>query len=307
MSGHTRHPDTEDLADFHAGLASGTRGRRLAVHVERCAACASVSDQIGAVSMELASAPALAIPRQVEERISAALLAEATARQAEAAPRQADHVVPGRGSGRRVRSWSGRVPVFPRALARPTGALVSVAACLLLAVIGYVLSLPAGSPSNQAASAGDRARSGEPHGTGRSVTGPFVVTVSGVDYQAVSLPTQVRQALLAQVSAPRVVRASVKPAPVEPGSGAQSTAPQWRISASPTARAGTGDIAPSSSLVGCVMRLTGNHQPTMVERAYYESRPAYVIAVDDHAWVVPLNCTEAHPSVIKSVVLSPAA
>ncbi|MGH3165693.1 MAG: hypothetical protein ACRDN0_07340 [Trebonia sp.] len=300
MSGHTRHPDTEDLADFHAGLASGTRGKRLAVHVAQCSVCASVSDQIGAVSAQLAAAPALAIPRQVEERISAALLAEATARKA--AARLADHAAPDREPGRRARSWSRRVPVFPRGLARPAGALVSVAACLLLAVVGYVLSLPAGSPSNQAASAGDRARPGEPLGTGRRVTGPFVVTVSGVDYQAVSLQAQVRQELLSQASSPRVVRA-----PVEPGSGAQSAAPQWRIPASPGTRAGADKIAPPSSLVGCVMRLTGNHQPTMVESANYESRPAYVIALTDHAWVVPLNCTAAHLSVIKSVALSPAA
>jgi hypothetical protein len=311
MSGHIHHPGTEELADYQAGVVSGTRSKRLAAHVAECPVCASVSDQLVAVSAELAAPPKLTIPGGVERRITVALLNEAAARDMEArqatgARRANPDVIP----GRPARMWSRRVPVFSRAFTVPLGILVPAAACLVLAVAGYALSLPTGSSSHLTASAGSAAGSGEHRGTlssGREHATAFVVTASRTDYRPTTLRSQVRQELQASVSSP-----SVAPAPMETGSGAQSMTPQGSASEGPgsalsPAGKGSDDTTPSGSLVGCVMRLTGDQEPAMVVRAAYDSHPAYVIAVADHAWVVALNCTAAHPSVITSVALSPAA
>lgn len=316
MSGHTRHPDTEDLADFLAGLVSGTRGSAIAAHVARCQACAAIGEQINAVSAELAAAPALSLPRHVERRITAALLVEAAAK--DAAARQAERAIPDRQRHRRARLWSLRVTIFPRALTVPLGAVVTVAVCLLLVAVGYILSAPfspSPHPAARAAPGGPAAVSGElavprwRHDTLRTrggTTVAFVVTMSGTDYQAATLRFQIRQEVQARASTARVV-----PAPVRTGLGAQSTAPRGSTSrgSAPVSpgRAGADDVAPSALLIGCVMHLTDDQEPAMVDRAAYESRPVYVIAVADHAWVVSLNCTAAHPSVIKSIALSPAA
>src|SRR5690242_21785517 len=79
-----RHPDTEALAEYRAGLIGGLRRGRVAAHVAGCAQCASVSERLDAVGSMLASVPAPAVPDEVERRITAALAAEATARQSAA-------------------------------------------------------------------------------------------------------------------------------------------------------------------------------------------------------------------------------
>src|SRR5215469_14324770 len=84
MSGQ-RHPDATALAEYQAGLTSGPRARRLAAHVASCARCASVGDQLAAVSSALATEPAPPLPDAVERRIAAALAAEAD-RTTEASP-----------------------------------------------------------------------------------------------------------------------------------------------------------------------------------------------------------------------------
>lgn len=323
MSGHTRHPDTEELADFLAGLASGTRAERLAGHVAQCRECASLSDQIGAVSAELAAVPVPALPHLVERRITVAIRTETAARDAQA--RGARHAMdrqPKREPSRRARLWSRRVPVLSRALSVPLGVLVPAVVVLALAVGGYALSFSASSQDHPAAEgvprtsaatgasvggvgvAGER---GTVPGTHAGTTAAFVVTASGTDYRAATLQTQVQQELQVQSSAPRVT-----PTPAGAGYGAQGLIPAsesagGRVWASRSARGGGDDSTPSSSLVGCVMRLTDDQEPAMVDRAVYESRPAYVIAVSDRAWVVPRDCTADHPSVITSVALSPAA
>src|SRR5262249_27728355 len=172
MSGQ-RHPDTEALADYRAGLIGGFRRRRLAAHVAGCAQCASVSEQLDAVGTMLASVPAPAVPDEVERRVAAALAAEATARQAEGTgtARQAagtapqgegsgparraggaarGGVPPGPGGGRRRRPGGAPEPAGgpgpggggagPPRRFRPVMTLVPVAACLLLAGFGYLLS-----------------------------------------------------------------------------------------------------------------------------------------------------------------------
>jgi hypothetical protein len=309
MSGHTHHPDTEELADFQAGLVIGTRGKRLAAHVSQCSLCTSASDQIGAVGTELAAAPALKIPHQVERRLAGALLAEAAARDARA--REAERGLHDGRPHEHARLWTRRVPVLTRAFTVPLGALVPAAVCVLLAVAGYILSLPSPSMSHPASSAAGLAGSGQHRGimsTGSRRASAFVVTASGTDYLAATLQAQVRREVRTDPSS-----SDVTSAPVRTGSGAQSVAPrgsasdQASASASPSVPPSADDTTPTGTLVGCVMRLTGDHEPTLVDRATFDSHPAYVIAMPSHAWVVPLGCTATHPAVIESVALSPTA
>jgi len=178
--------------------------------------------------------------------------------------------------------------------------LVPLAACLLLAGFGYLLSniggsssssgaVSAASPSSAAsapAAAPAPAAPGLPAeggGSAGSVPGAFepaagpspgsggrtgfVVTASGTRYQRATLGLQVRHQMALQ--------AASRSAEGQPTEGQRAAA----------------GSAPSPSLAACVRRLTGNEPPSLVDRATYEGRPAYVIAVPARAWVVGLDCT----------------
>lgn len=296
MSGQ-RHPDTEALAQYRAGLIGGFRGRRLAAHVAGCARCASVSEQLDAVGSALASVPAPVLPDDVERRITAALAAEATARRG-AVP----SVVPSAGPRHRRRPSGALGPGRRRVRRfRPVMALVPAAACLLLAGFGYLLSNTGGTsgPSGaasapSAASAASAAPALPAEGTGQAGSVPkglspatglepadgrraaFVVTASGTRYQQATLGAQVRRELAVQ---------------------AASRSAEGQSAAS----AGS---APSQSLAGCVLQLTGNVPPSLVDRATYQDRPVYVIAVPARAWVVGLGCTASKPALITSIPLA---
>jgi hypothetical protein len=312
MSGQW-HPDTEALAEYRAGLIGGFRRRRLAAHVGGCAQCASVSERLDAVGSVLASAPAPAMPDEVERRIAAALAAEATARQVVGTAPQAEGqaegtagqgAAPSAGRHRhRRRSGASGAPGSGRRPARrfrPVMTLVPVAACLLLAGFGYLLSniggssgpsgaVSAASPSSAAsvpAAAPAPTASGLPaegSGSAGSVPGAlepaagpspgsgaragFVVTASGTSYQRATLGLQVRHQM--------AVQAASRSAEAQPTEGQRAAA----------------GSAPSPSLAACVRRLTGNEPPSLVDRATYAGKPAYVIAVPARAWVVGLDCT----------------
>jgi hypothetical protein len=176
--------------------------------------------------------------------------------------------------------------------------LVPVAACLLLAGFGYLLSNLGGSsgPSgaisaasaSSAASAAQAApgRAAEGSGTAGSVPGAltpaagleppngaqagFVVTASGTSYQRATLDAQVRHQMAVQAAN----------------------------------RSAGGGAAPSPSLAGCVRRLTPNVPPSLVDRATYQGKPAYVIAVPTRAWVVGLGCTASNSELITSIPLA---
>ncbi|MFY9774528.1 MAG: hypothetical protein WAK28_08150, partial [Trebonia sp.] len=111
-----RHPDATALAEYKAGLTGGRRARRLAAHVASCASCASVNDQLAAVTTVLASAPEPAMPDAVESRIIAALATEAapvteTPHDTEAAhgtaAKRDTALRPVGGDGGRSRRWPG--------------------------------------------------------------------------------------------------------------------------------------------------------------------------------------------------------
>ena len=295
-----RHPDATALAEYKAGLTGGRRARRLAAHVAGCASCASVNDQLAAVTTVLASAPEPAMPDAVESRIIAALATEAalvteTPHDTEAAHGTAakrDTALrpvggDGGGSRRRPGGRSGRSGPGNRWL-RPAVLASAAAACLvLLGGVYGIAHLSSGSSSSSAASsAAGTAAAGsessplagaqapgthtrlEPADSGQAAA--FAVTASGTNYQSATLAQQVR----AQLARP-----------------AKTAAP-------PAAEA-----APSAQLSACVLHLTGQMRPSLVDRATYQGKPAYVIAVPNWAWVVGTGCTASNPELIASVGL----
>jgi hypothetical protein len=295
------HPDATALAEYKAGLTGGRRARRLAAHVASCASCASVNEQLAAVTTVLASAPEPAMPDAVESRIMAALATEAalvteTPHDTEAAHGTAAKRVTalrpvggdGGGSRRRPGGRSGRSGPGNRWL-RPAVLVSAAAACLVLfgGVYG-IAHLSSGSSSSSAASsaaAGTAAAGSESSPlAGAQAPGShtrlelpasgqaaaFAVTASGTNYQSATLARQVR----AQLARP-----------------AKTAAP-------PAAEA-----APSAQLSACVLHLTGQMRPSLVDRATYQGKPAYVIAVTNWAWVVGTGCTASNPELIASVGL----
>jgi hypothetical protein len=321
MSGQ-RHPDTETLASLRAGLVGGLRGRRLAAHVARCARCAATAGELSTVSSFLASVPTPPLPENFEQRITAALAAEAAARATTASEPA------GTASGPAVLSQSGadpgisgahaadKVPADRRPAApprrrrpafqfRPAMAFVPLVVCLL-AGFGYLLSTVGGSSNSSSSPAA--ASSASASGPG-SVAGPeaapavggsasFLVTASGMNYLRSTLGTQVRLEMSVQFST---------------SAGQQSMAPSASgnvlhsaSTAGSAAGLPAGFAAPSRALSGCVLRVTGGVRPTLVDKATYQGEPVYVIAVPTRAWVVARGCTASHPALITSVTLTGA-
>jgi hypothetical protein len=299
MNRHTSHPGTEELAEFGAGAADGARGDWVAAHLADCPQCASVSARLVEVSALLAAVPAPAMPEEVSQRILAAL-----PRQDHPAPAISGTVdsVPGVSgtSGSRRSRW------FPA----PAGAILAAAACLVLAGVGYEVSAFSGAPSPATASGkassapsapsagitaggikpGPRRDSISP-AMGRQAAPLFFVTETTFNYQKAALAEQVRQ----QVAAQHTLHFAT------PSAGG---APSGTASPAVT---NPDKVPPSKTLGDCVLHLTGDTVPLLVERATYQSRPVYAIAVPRRAWVVTTGCTAAKPDVLASVALSPAA
>ncbi|MCL2582323.1 MAG: hypothetical protein FWE35_07690 [Streptosporangiales bacterium] len=287
MNGLPRHPGTEEIAEFRAGITDGARGDLVAAHLAECLDCSSVSARLERLPLILAAFPQPALPASVEARVMAALAAESrriapdgTAGRlievgpASAAPGTRLPGLPGLPEG-------GPPPWFTRQrriLIAPLGVLIAAAACLLLAFVGLRLS-GQGHPGGPAAGgratpARERVSAGGIAGPRENSTSPvlrerpFPVLVSSANLQGPTLQAQVRHQLT-----------------VGPGADNQVTPPR--------------------TLVGCVDQLTAGSRLTLVEEATYQSRPVYVIATRNRAWVVGRACTPAHPAVLASVALSP--
>lgn len=334
MNGHPRHPGTGELAEFRAGVTDGVRGDQVAAHLAECLECASVAERLGEVPALLASVPAPAMPADVEARITSALTAEAARRPAApvdttapdaAAPDPApadsagsspppDPAIPLSSAPQRRRPARRRAS-RRRAVTAPLGALVATAACLVLAFIGYQLSgtgHPAGSSTASGGSASLHAGTNSPAGAqapgmrpdsrnpatrspamGPASSAAFVVFVSTTNFRKATLQEQVRQQLSAGHSTGPAASpgTSGSAGPIKPSAGAAPTTGVNRW------------VSPSKPLVGCVMRLTRNARPELVEQASYQSRPAYMIAMANHAWMVERGCTAANPELLASVAL----
>ena len=288
MSGQW-HPDPTALAEYRAGLAGGRRGRRLAAHVASCGRCASVSGRLAGVTSALASASVPVLPEAVEHRITAALAAEAatatgTARDMRSRSASRDGAEPPRRPG-----WSG--PGWGARLSRQVVLASVAAACLVLFGGVYLFGIAhvlTGSSSSSAASSSagsalaapavaPAAGSAQaPHGAlgpaKTSARAAFLVTESGTRYQAATLAAQVRTRLAA----------------AKPASGTV---------ANPVGH------TPSAALAACVLHLTGQAKPSLVDWATYQGKPAYVIAVANRAWVVGPGCTVTDPELVTSIGL----
>jgi hypothetical protein len=332
MNGHPRHPGTEELAEFRAGVTDGVRGDQVAAHLAECLECASVAERLGEVPALLAAIPVPAMPGDIEARITSALTAEAARRAtasvdmaaAEAAapdPAPADSRVPSQlpnpavplSSALQRRRPARRRTPRRRSVTAPLGAVVAAAACLVLAFVGYQLSDTGHSAGSSVASGGGaspQARGSSPGGgqapgadsrpaisggpaRGLVPTAAFDVLVSTTNFRKATLREQVRQQLSTVHSTGPVPSpgTSGSTGPVKPSAGATPTT------------AGDEWVSPSKSLVGCVLGLTGDAKPELVEQATYQSQSVYMVAMANRAWVVAHGCTAANPEMLASVTL----
>jgi hypothetical protein len=296
--------------------------------------------RLSEVAAFLASVPAPALPDAVEARISAALAAEAATRTDHATPAAASAAsasaspAPAVGSasaaspvGRastgpasadgsrklgpsrvrpRVRRHSGSGRPRREFRVRPQLAAGSLIVCLVLAGLGYAISLGSGPQSSYSSSAGAPAAGSGAEGASSaaasSAAGPalvpsagavprpettagpeaaFAVIMSGTKYTQATLAEQVRTRLGAN--------------------GGQETFGQSAAGAGASPASGAG---PSQALQGCVLHLTNGAVPRLVDRAVYQGEPVYVIASSTHVWVVGLGCTAAKTELIESVPLA---
>jgi len=255
--------------------------------------------RLSEVAAYLASVPVPVLPDAVETRINAALAAEAAGSRAlgpaPARARVRRHSVRRHGGGGRSRRDF---------LRRPVVAVGSLVVCLLLAGLGFTLALGSTPQTESSSAASGTAGSSFAAGSGSAgsraagiapaasaaESGPkyagaassFLVTASGTRYQRASLSEQVRTRLSAK-------GAAGSPGASIPAAGASSTS--------------TG-AGPTPALSGCVLHLTGDVPPRLVDRATYQGEPAYVIASSTRVWVVGLGCTAAKTELIVSVALA---
>jgi hypothetical protein len=153
----------------------------------------------------------------------------------------------------------------------------------------YLLSLAgASSPSPVPVSGPPVSLTARPVPSGTASGAKFLVTDSHTSYRRSTLRTQVRDTLADKDSAPSVRGAQPAATPTATTAGIPSGS------------------NPSQALVGCVLHLTGDVAPQVVDRATYQSQQVYVIAANNEAWVVGIGCTASHPTVITSVKLSSA-
>jgi len=281
------HPDATALAEYRAGLTRGRRARRLAAHVATCASCATVNDELAAVTTVLASAPEPAMPDAVERQIMAALAAEAA--HSATAHSTAHSTAPspvGNGSGPRRpdkrRSGAGSRWLRPAVLAS------AAAACLVLLGGAYGITRLAGGGSSSSSAASAAAGGAA---AGSAAAGSESSALAG----AAAPGTHTRQEP-ANADQPAAFVVTASGTRYEP----PTLAAQVRAELARPAKSGT---QPSASLAACALHLTGQARPSLVDRATYQGKPAYVIAVANWAWVVGPGCTASNPELMASVGL----
>jgi hypothetical protein len=279
------HPDTDVLAEFHAGLITGRRGARIAGHLADCERCAALGGQLADVSALLAAVPVSKMPQSVAHRLDTALAAEVAKNNfAERA----------RGDGSRE-GGSGQRPPHRRHGFRLIAlrVLAPAAAVLVLAAGGYGLSRLVSGPANQTASssAGGVRSAGPPSAHANSPVKEgappaaeprarpefmsphrFVVVISDINYRRGTLQQQLRAELN-------------RPSPTWPTRG------------------------PSGQQMACVRTVTHDVNPVYVESARFEGRPATIIVMSrssgEVAWVVGAGCSATTTDQLAMTALPP--
>ncbi|HEY0716214.1 MAG TPA: hypothetical protein VGD68_01255 [Streptosporangiaceae bacterium] len=295
MRRHSVHADPEVLAELSEGLISGKRATRIHAHLAGCQRCARCSAGLAEISMLLASVPSPAMPEAVVRRLSTTLVQEATSRSGRvaAATRPAEENLSApvlRFQGARGRRRGGPSPVAARAFA-------AAAAACVVAAGGYTLvQLTSGPGPGPRQVAGGPSVSSSPtrgthaiplipltpsQGTGTSNLLSFRVIDSGIDYRGGGhLGPQIKTEL-DQVAA-------LSPAG---SSGA-------RVLHSPTPQQ-----------YACVVDVTGDVEPALVDSARYDGRPATIIALGhlgnqvSQAWVVGPSCSADDTDILQHVTL----
>ena len=325
------HADLELIAAFREGLLAAADGDRVGRHLSGCATCAQRQAALEEVTARLAQAPPPPLPPGLVQRLDAVLAAEVAAAQTAnehasgitattgSAPgehKQGEHK---QGARRRDRSAAslagrsqarrepaGRAPAGrEEALSGPAGReraghrrsggglmasalrpLAAAASVCLLAGGGYLLlhSLTRTSPSHSTA-AGSKTGAAvsprrpmyAPQASG-AATEAVLVVHSGTAYQHGQL--QAQAAAVASENAARV---------------------------QPPGKAGDTPVQPSgisSSLAGCLQRVTGSQRGRIVDMATYQGRQAMVIiapasgGAGGHVWVVGPGCSAAAADLI---------
>jgi len=267
LKGNMTHPDSQDLAEFRAGLITGRRGARISAHLAACERCAGLCEQLAEVSVMLAAVPVPAMPDAVAHRLEGVLAAESARRD------HAERIV-GDSSRDRApdprprRHWDFRL-VAPRVLA-------PAAAVAVLAAGGYGLSRIGGGPAHSAApgsatsSAAKAAALPQARPAGSAGSASRFSVVAPLVGDVVTSRTNYRRATLRQQLAAEMRR------------NAQDTA---------------GSRGPASKwLEACVLSVAGPEPGAvkLVEKAHFEGEPAIVIVAasgrHDAAWATTSSC-----------------
>jgi hypothetical protein len=298
MKRHSAHVDANVLAELSAGLISGKRATRIHAHLAGCQHCARLSAGLAEIGTLLASVPSPAMPESVTRRLNATLAQEAAERSArEAAPDQSTgqatpaRVLPFRGTPKGRRTFTG--PLAARAFA------AAAAACVVAAGGYAVVQLTTDGPvtsSSGHSQAGARIQSP----TSGAAAGPlfgapptigsdganilsFRVADSGIDYRTGTLSAQIKAEL------------------------------SHAATAGPARSSGAMVLhAPDTTQYGCVMDVTGDIEPALVDSARYNGSPATIIALAhvgnqvSQAWVVGPACSADNTDILKHVTLPTA-
>jgi hypothetical protein len=281
MRGQMTHPDSDVLAEFHAGLITGRSGARISAHLAVCERCATFCDELAGISTLLAAVPAPAMPDAVVQRLEGVLAAEAAQRH-DSERTAGDSAHDRARSPRHRRGWDFRL-VALRVLAPAAGVM-------LLAAGGYGLSrIGASSTSSQAqgsaaSAAAVPAASTLPSTGAKSGSGAVPAIEAPARFGVVTSPTNYLRATLQQQLERELGRY---------GHGA-----------------GAARELASGPVKGCVLLVTAGIRPgtlVLVEKARYQGQRANVIVAvhgqHDTAWVTTPACSGSSDYILATTTL----
>jgi hypothetical protein len=282
------HLDTDVLAEFRAGLITGRRGTRIAVHLAGCDRCTALDDQLAGVSALLASVPAPAMPDRVAQRLDTVLAAE-VARRDYPERTQGDS---SRESGTRDR------PAANRGFRLLSLRVLAPVAVVLLAAGGYGVSRMISPGNPPAISSAGRAAA------------PLSSAASSSAASAGSAARSAGGALV-PAAGPRRVSAATLRVAISPTNFSSSPATlKHQVETDLGVPLAPRTTQPASSLVqGCVQHVAGGHALVRIESAHFEGRPATLIVArtgqDDTAWIAGPDCSATNPHVLAMTSVPP--
>ena len=282
MRGQTTHLDTDVLADFDAGLTTGRRGARIAVHLAGCDRCRALRDDLAGVSAVLAAIPAHAMPDGVAQRLDQVLATEVANRNDTERARVASSRQPATGARR----------TGPRGLRLVPLRVLAPATAVVLAAAGYGVSQLAGGAGPQTSSSSVAA-------------GPAPVSVPA-------------KAAAGRANAPAVMPASGPQARAQRKSGVSfrfvtshtnflpGTLKQQAQAALQAAQSGTA-TQPPRSVVTCVHDVAGSADLLLVESARYQGQAATIIVTrtsqGEVAMVAGAGCSASHHELLATATV----